>query len=76
MTELTVIDAAPPDPGVIEALEETLAEARAGKVSAVAIAILYRDAMTSARWSRTMFVSALLGAIARLNHRLNAEIDQ
>lgn len=58
---------------VVQRLEELLTEAREGKITAVAIAALRTDRAISATWSETDDFAGLLGAVARLEYRLNAE---
>lgn len=60
---------------VIERLEEILAEARAGKVVGVAIATVGLDGSIGAAWSETDNFPCLLGAIARLEYRVNVNQD-
>jgi hypothetical protein len=57
---------------VIARLEEVLAEARAGKVTAVAIAGLEVGGAIIAAWSETDDFGRLLGAVSRLEYRINA----
>lgn len=76
MTELTVLEPEPAAPDVIETLEEALAEAREGRLSAVAIAVVYRDGVGGASWSALPSRMAMLGAISRLSHKINIEADQ
>jgi hypothetical protein len=56
---------------VIARLEEVLAEAREGKIAAVAIAGVYSDGSTAQVWSQTDDFGKLLGAVARLEYRIN-----
>lgn len=60
---------------VIERLEEVLAEARAGHVESVAVAVVNTDGTTSSCWSMTDNFPSLLGAVARLAHKLNVNQD-
>jgi hypothetical protein len=62
-----------PDASVVEALEAVLTEARAGSVSSVAIAIVYRDGTTGSMWSKAPLAGLLIGAIARLTFRYNQQ---
>lgn len=71
MTELVPIDAAPPSgDDLIELLEETLEKARAGKLSSLALAVVYRDGSTGDGWSNQPSMSAQLGAVTALQFRL------
>jgi hypothetical protein len=56
---------------VIARLEEVLAEAREGKIVAVAIAGVNLDGSISSAWSETDDFGKLLGSVARLEHRIN-----
>ena len=60
---------------VVERLEEVLAAAREGKIVGVAIATIDLDGSIGAAWSETDNFPALLGSIARLEHRVNINQD-
>ena len=60
---------------VVERLEEVLAAARAGKVVGVALATIDLDGSIGAAWSETDNFPCLLGAIARLEYRVNFNQD-
>lgn len=75
MTEVRVLDAAPPNPGVVEALEDILARAKAGDLSSVAIAVVYRDGSTGDAWSEPASIGTLIGAVTILQHRLCGTLD-
>ena len=70
----------PPQPNVIAELEAALAQAKAGAIVAVGIALVERTPQgdfTSIRLAmgKRAWWSALGGAIARLAYALNKEID-
>jgi hypothetical protein len=75
MAELHVLDAEPRGADVIEVLEEALRQARAGQLSSVAVAAVYRDGCTQQAWSSAPSVSLLIGAAARLVYRLNRLLE-
>lgn len=76
MTELRVLDCEPPPTQeVVDLLETTLAQARAGEISSVAVAVVYRSGNTSDGWSKMLSHSTLIGAVARLQHRLIARAE-
>lgn len=56
---------------VIARLEGILADAREGKIVAVAIAGVERDGTIISSWAESDHFGALLGAISRLQHRIN-----
>ena len=56
---------------VVQRLEEVLADAREGKISAVAIAAVESEGALITTWSETDDFGRLLGAIARLEYRIN-----
>ena len=60
---------------VITRLEEVLAEARAGKIVAVAIAGVDLDGSISCAWSESDDIGKLLGSVTRLQFRINANQD-
>lgn len=76
MTSFSVLESEPPAANVIEPLEEALAEARDGRLSSVALAVVYRDGACGASWSELPSHAAMLGAVSRLAHRINLEADQ
>lgn len=61
---------------VVKRLEEILAEAKEGKIQSVAIACIHDTGEAGASWSETDNFSALLGAITRLQHRINVNQDK
>lgn len=67
---LRVLDAEPVCSSTVEKLEEALELAKAGELSSVALAFVYRDGSSGARWSYAPSLSCLIGAIARLQHEL------
>lgn len=68
--KLRVIDAEPLGEDVVQKLEEALVEARAGKLSSVAVAVVYRDGCTGTSWSNPPSIGLLLAAATRLQYRL------
>ena len=56
---------------VVMRLEEALKEAREGKITAVAIAAVDSEGALLTMWSETDDFGRLLGAIARLEYRVN-----
>lgn len=76
MADLLSIDPEPQGRSVQSTLKDILSDARDGKISAVAIAIVHRDGSVSQAWSELHSVPAMLGAVARLTHHLNHEMDE
>lgn len=76
MPKLTVIDSEPIGRSVQSTLREVMNEAKAGDVSAVAIAIVHRDGSISAHWSELPSMPAMLGSISHLEFRLNRQLDE
>lgn len=70
MTKLHVLTAEPLGDGIIKLLEESLQQAREGKISSVAIAMVDRDGCSESAWSYVPSYGLLIGAVARLQHRL------
>lgn len=70
MTDLIVIPSEPVDSSVIERLKETLAAAEEGRISSVAIALVYRDGSTGDCRSRLPSVGTMIGAVSILHNRL------
>lgn len=73
---LAVLEPEPASANVISTLEEVLAEALDGRVSSVAIAVVYRDGVAGSSWSDLPSRAAMLGAVSRLGHKINLEADQ
>jgi hypothetical protein len=64
------------DETVIARLEEGLEAARAGSVTAVAIAYVTPDGSTWCSWSSSDKFTEQLGAVARLQHRMQIRQDE
>jgi hypothetical protein len=69
-SDLKVIDAEPLGEDVIAKLEEVLETAKTGKISSLAIAVVYRDGTVGRCWSTASSLSLLIGSIARLQGSL------
>lgn len=72
--DVRVLHAEPLSDNVISTLEEAIEQARKGELSSVAIAVVYRSGVTSCSWSKAASVSLLIGAVARLQARLQARL--
>lgn len=69
--EVEVLDSEPPNTDdVVAKLEEALQAARDGKISAVAIAIVYRDGSSGRSWSKRHSETAMIGSVGLLHHAL------
>lgn len=79
MTDTNVVTlsevSAKPVESVIELLEKILADAKAGKITAVALATTTPAGGTGTAWTGDAWVSHLLGSVAMLQHRLTQRID-
>jgi hypothetical protein len=75
MAELRTIDAEPVADDVVDTLERALVKARAGELSAVAIAVVYRDGASGSSWSHMHSIPAMIGSVSRLQHKLNMDAD-
>lgn len=73
---LRVIEAEPAGSEIIERLEEALEKARAGELSSIAIATVYRDGCVGKSWSSPPNASLLIGSIARLQAALIRTADE
>lgn len=67
---------ASPNADAVALLEQVLEEARAGIITSVALAYVRNDSTASGTWSSTDHAPALLGAISRLHHAYNLELDE
>lgn len=76
MADIRVIESEPQGRSVQSTLKDVLAEAKAGKISAVAIAIVYRDGVAGRVWSELPSVATMIGSVDRLRHRLNLVMDE
>jgi len=74
--DIRVIDCEPLGKDVIDTLEYVLEKARTGKISSVAVAVVYRDGSTSNTWSAAPSASTLVGAVTRLQGRLLRTYDE
>ncbi len=72
MAELHSITPEDPAEDVVATLERALATARAGDVSSVAIALVYRDGRAGHCWSRLPSFLAMMGSIDRIKFKLNS----
>ncbi len=68
-----VLDAEPPGIGIIELLQELTAQAKAGELSSIAVAIVFRDGSADQRWSFAPSGAAQIGSAAMLVHRLSSD---
>jgi len=64
MSDLVPLDPRPLGEDIVALLEEWLDHARAGKLSSIAIAGVFRDGNTGRAWSELHSISAQIGAIA------------
>lgn len=76
MADLVPLDAEPPGEGVVALLEQWLDMARAGRLSSVAIAGVYRDGDTGDGWSRLHSLPTQIGAVAILQAKLTGLISE
>ncbi len=76
MAELYALTAEPLGETIIEQLELALEEARAGKLSSIAIAKVNRDGCISGSWSYAPSVALLIAATADLQFRLLQELNE
>lgn len=67
MSVLQIVKPAPDD-GVVNLLEELLEEARAGKLRALAVAVVTTDLQIGSNWALGDSFASLLGAITSLQH--------
>lgn len=63
------------DESVVMRLEDALSDAKAGKIAAIAIACVTPDGATYCSWSASFKFIELLGAVSRMQYRLNATQD-
>lgn len=75
MVDLVAIDPEPAGTDVIATLERAMEKARAGELSSVAVAFVYRDGCTGHVWSLLPSFGTMIGSVARLLHKLNADMD-
>lgn len=70
MPDLTVITPHPAGQGIVAYLEQLLEQARAGELSAIAVAKVYRDGTTGSGWSEVPALAAMIGAVTTLQAKL------
>lgn len=76
MATVRVIEAEPHGSGIVEMLEDWLKEARGGRISSLALAVVHRDGAISAEWSEAPSMPLLIGAASRLTWRLNNALEE
>jgi hypothetical protein len=67
---LTVHPEPPISPDVIERLTEICGAIQRDEISAVGVAVVYRDGSTGTAYSTTPSIGLLIAAVTRLQHRL------
>lgn len=68
--ELREITCEPASPDLRERIDELHEIVAAGEVSAVAYAVVYRDGSTNFAFSRLPSRATMIGAVARLQHKM------
>lgn len=61
---------------VIDNLEKALEMARKGEITAVAIAMVDKEGRGNYRWSEGDQATTMVGAVQRMQHRLNLAVDE
>jgi hypothetical protein len=72
---IELLHAEPVGAGIVETLEWAMAEAKAGRLSSIAIATVDREGCTDRKWSKPPSAGLLLASVSRLAHKLNREMD-
>lgn len=75
MAELIVLDAERQGAGLEAMLEALLEQVRAGEISSIGVAYVYRDGRSGSKWSEAPNFATLLGAVTRLAHKLQLDKD-
>jgi hypothetical protein len=75
MADLVSIEPENSSADVVATLERVLKKAEAGELSSVAVAYVYRNSVLGCVWSTIPSVGMILGAVRRLDHRLNNHFD-
>lgn len=68
--DVHALDTVPPDKDVLQKLNEAMEDAEAGKISMVALAVVYRDGSTGGSWSTIHSLGSITGSAAILLSRL------
>lgn len=76
MADLIPLEPEPLGEGLMPLLEHLMEAAKAGEISSLGVGIVYRDGRIGAKWSFAPSRAALLGAVGRLEHKLNLEADE
>lgn len=74
MADLVAIDPEPVGKDAVVYLEHLLKKARAGKLSCVAVAYVYRDGSTGSGWSQSQNLASIIGAVSGLHGKLVKEL--
>lgn len=75
VTDLRAIDCEPPSDLIQDTIDQLIELHREGRLSAVAVAMVYRDGSTGSGHSRLHSIATMIGSLARLQHRLLAAGD-
>lgn len=75
MVDLIAIEPETVDSGIVELLEGALAQAKAGEIASLGLAIVYMSGVAGAKWTTGGSFIRILGAVDRLRHKLNLEMD-
>jgi hypothetical protein len=75
MADLIAIEPETVDAGVVALLETALGQARDGEIASIGLAIVYRDGVAGAKWTTGGSFIRILGAVDRLRHKLNLDMD-
>jgi hypothetical protein len=73
---LAVLDAEPPCRGVAERLAEVHAAIDEGRISSIAVAVVYRDGSVGGSWSDASSRPLLIGALADTQFRLLSALNE
>jgi hypothetical protein len=75
VADLIAIEAEDQAADIIDTLERVLEKARAGELSSVAVALVYRNGSVGHRRSALPSFPVMVGALNRLIHKLNLDMD-
>lgn len=72
---LVALDPEMPGIGIMAVIDKLIELAAEDRLSALAVATVYRDGVIESHWSFPHSPAALLGAISRLSHDFHKELD-
>lgn len=75
MSKLREITCEPPGQGIDDMLDDLRERHAKGEISALAIAVVFRDGSTESGFSHLPSINTMIGSVARLQHKLIHKLE-